>query len=589
VEKLALRKAKIIVGIFLFVHVIFIFWQPGYMWGIDFLAYYSPWQDIGVGILSIAIFLLPKHANTLLHQIALCTSGIRFIGFLIFASTCFIVFQTPTHLLGDGALFLRELATLSDHQAWSRPNRSPIVYALIENLYHQLHITPLLVYQIYSWASGFLYLCTAVIFSKKIGQNKTETALLLCALLSSGIVIQFFGYVENYALLFPVILAFLLLGLLTLQNKCHIFIFSAFTGVLFPIHFLTFSFLPAFCIVIYLAISKSQVSKLSTYLIKSAFCLFITASIATVLFTIVHFNFLSYLQEPKPAHLLSLFDFKTAYGFFSLPHILDIINLLLLISPFALMVLCFLLPQFKFTLSHTHLFLMSATFFPIGMVAVANPEIGFFRDWDAFSFVAIPFTIWLFFLLRDHCANTNILAQVGILFIAGAWMHTTLWIGINTSEMRSRQRFEAILHSKTVPPVAAAFSWETLGIYYRQQNEPDLAQKAYENALKNDPHNARYLNGLAIFYHKKNDTKRALQYFKQALDKNPKLPAVQANIGDIFFQHNQYDSAKYYYEQALKNGLSDVQLYHNLGNTYQALGDTEQAKKWFGRSSPIFS
>lgn len=583
-EQLAVRKAKIIVGIFLLMHLVFIFWHPGSMWGIDFLAYYSPWQGIGVGILSIAIFLLPKHANTLLHQIASCTSGIRLIVFLILLSTCFIIFQTPTHFLGDGALFLRELATLSNHQAWSRPNRSPIVYALIENLYHNLNTTPLFTYQIYSWASGFLYLCTAVIFSKKIGQNKTETALLLCSLLSSGILIQFFGYVENYALLFPVILMFLLLGLLTLQNKCHIFIFSAFTGTLFPIHFIAFSFFPAWCVVLFLSIFKSQTSKLSTFFIKSIFCLLITATISTILFTIVHFDFLSYLKEPKPSHLLSIFDFKTTYGFFSLSHILDIINLLLLISPFALMVLCFLLPQFKFFPSHTNLFLISATLFPIGMIAVANPEIGFFRDWDAFSFVAIPLILLFFFLLRDHCINTNMLSQIGILFIAGVCMHTFLWIGINTSENKSRQRVEAILYSEIVPPVASAFSWETLGIYYRQQNEPLLAQKAYENALKNDPNNARYLNGLGIFYHKKNDTKRALQYFKQALAKNSKLPAVQANIGDIFFQHNQYDSAKYYYEKALKNGLTDVQLYHNLGKTYQALGDTEQAQKWFDQS-----
>ncbi|MGA1195981.1 MAG: tetratricopeptide repeat protein [Candidatus Latescibacterota bacterium] len=225
-----------------------------------------------------------------------------------------------------------------------------------------------------------------------------------------------------------------------------------------------------------------------------------------------------------------------------------------------------------------------ATLFPMGMVAVANPEIGFFRDWDAFSFVAIPFTVFLFFLLRDHCANTNILAQVGILLIGGAVIHTLLWMGIHVSKQKSLQRFEAILNAHIVPPIASAFSWETLGIYYRQQNDLLLAQKAYENALKHDPHNARYLNGLGIFYHKKNDTKHALAYFRQALEQNSKLPAVQANIGDIFFQHSQYDSAQYYYEQAIKNGLTDIQLYHNLGNTYQALGDMEQAQKWFDRS-----
>jgi len=249
-----------------------------------------------------------------------------------------------------------------------------------------------------------------------------------------------------------------------------------------------------------------------------------------------------------------------------------------------LMVLCFFFPKFKLVPSYPNLFLFGATLFPMGMVAVANPEIGFFRDWDAFSFVAIPFTILLFFLLRDHCTHTNILAQVGMLFIAGNLMHTLLWVGINASEQKSFQRFEAILNADIVPPVAAAFSWETLGIYYRQQDELLLAQKAYENALKNDPNNARYLNGLGIFYHKRNDTKHALAYFRQALEKNPKLPAVQANIGDIFFEHSQYDSAQYYYEQAVKNGLTDVQLYHNLGNTYQALGDAEQAEKWFVRS-----
>lgn len=384
-----------VVGIFLFLHLVFIFWHPGYMWGVDFLAYYPFWQGIVVCFLSMAIFFLPQYANTVLHQIVLCTSGLRLIGLFILAGICFVVFQTPTHLLGDGALFLRELATLQDNQTWSRPNRSPVVYALIENIYHTYPITPLLTYQIYSWISGFVYLYTVIFFSKKIGQNKVETALLLCALLSSGIVIQFFGYVENYVLLFPAILMFLLLGLLALQNKCHIFIFSAFTGILFPIHFVTFAFLPAFCVVLYFVIFKLQTTKLLIHLVKSVFCFLITLSVSAFLFVIVRFDFLSYLQEPKPAHLLSFFDFETAYVFFSFAHVLDMVNLLMLISLFSLMVLCFLLPKWKFVPSYSNLFLFGATLFPMGMVAVANPEIGFFRDWDAF--LLLPYLSPFFF------------------------------------------------------------------------------------------------------------------------------------------------------------------------------------------------
>lgn len=218
------------------------------------------------------------------------------------------------------------------------------------------------------------------------------------------------------------------------------------------------------------------------------------------------------------------------------------------------------------------------------MISIANPEIGFFRDWDALSFFALPLSVLAIFLLRDFCANIKTLAQVGILFIAGALLHTLIWVGINTSENKSIHRYESILKSNIVPPIAAAFSWETLAIHYRQQNKFQQAANAYEQAHQNDPKNARYLNALGISLQNNNDTKRALEYFKKALQQNPKFPEAQANIGDIFFQNSQYDSAKYYFEQAFKNGLLDEALYNNLGKTYQALGQEDQAKKWFSQS-----
>ncbi|MBT3605906.1 MAG: tetratricopeptide repeat protein [Candidatus Latescibacteria bacterium] len=429
-----------------------------------------------------------------------------------------------------------------------------------------------------------MYLGIALLFSRKVGRNLTEKSLLLCILLSLGFVVQFFGYVENYALLFPAILTFLLLGLLTLEDKCHIFAFSAFTGVLFPIHFVTFAFIPSYCIVLYLSIIKSDAKKISTYFLKTAFCALLLLGVSALLFTIVNFDILSYLTNPKQSHLLAFNNTTASYSVFAPSHILDLINLMLLLSPFACMVAFFVLPKPKIRVTPQNIFLMSATLFSWALISVANPEIGFFRDWDALSFGSLPLTIFLFYILRDHVTHPNTLARVGTLFITGALFHALLWIGVNAHREKSLNRYEAILKSGSVPSVPAAFSWEAIGIYYRQQNQLPLAHNAYEQAAQSDPHNPRYLNAVGIFYDNKNDTSNALKYFKQAIVQNPKLSEVYLNIGNLFFKNSQYDSAKYYYEQAFNKGLKDAQVYNSLGITCRMLGDEEQAQKWLSLS-----
>lgn len=583
-ENLSLRKAHWITGIFLFAHFIFVFWQPGYLWGIDFLSYYTPLQSGIFLVLSLATIFSFKYPQAILNFIFSLTSGLRFYVFLLICALLFIGLQTQTHLLGDGDLFLRELATLDDNQEWIRPNRSPLIYALIQFLNHIPNISSLLAYQIYSWTSGILYVFVAILFSKDTNLSKSESALLFSSILSTGLIVQFFGYVENYALLFPAILLFIFLGLRTLNQESHIFIFSAFTGLLLPIHFVTISLVPAFCVALHFALVNTQIKKPSSYILKFTFCLMLSAAVTLIVFTGVHFDFIAYLQKSKSSHFLPIFDMEHKYHFFSLFHILDITNLLLLTCPFGCITFFILVPNHKLSLFPKYIFLISASFFPFLMIAFANPEIGFFRDWDIFSLIAIPITILAFNLLRDHCPSPNSLSQIGTPIVATAMLHTILWIGINITPQKSVQRFEAILKTETVPSVPAAFSWETLGIYYRKNNQPDAAQTAYEQALKNDPNNARYLNALGIFHHIKDDTENALYYFKRALTQKPDLAPALANTGDIFLQKSQYDSAKYYYERAIKNGLADTRLYEQLGATYQALGDTEEAKYWLSKS-----
>jgi len=336
-------------------------------------------------------------------------------------------------------------------------------------------------------------------------------------------------------------------------------------------------------IVIYLNIFKSSDLKITTQILKFFFSILLTLSVSIIIFASVNFDILSYLQTPKKSHILP-FNFQTNYHLLSPSHILDLVNLLFLVCPFGCLVLCFLFPKPTFKSNSQFAFLLTATCFPFAAIAVANPEIGFFRDWDAFSFFAIPCTMASFYLLQNHCETPKSWPPVGNLFVLSACLHTLLWVGININEQKSIQRFEAILKTDTVPPIATAFSWETLGIYYRNNNQTDQAQTAYLNAHQKDPKNPRYLNALGTISLNKNDIDNALYYFRKSLVINPNLAASQANIGNIFFQQSLFDSAKSYYEQAIRNGLSDPQLYNQLSATYQALGNAEKANDWLLKS-----
>jgi len=151
-----------------------------------------------------------------------------------FALAMFYAFPSITHFLGDGALLLRELE-IAEVGPLHRTDRAPLVFYLMGHM-KVLGQPAEVIHWIYSWVAGFLYVDLALVAAYVIGRDRVERIVALGLLFTVGCVLFFFGYVETYALLLPVALAYLIVSIRSIQTGRDPWVPAILLGVLIPLH-----------------------------------------------------------------------------------------------------------------------------------------------------------------------------------------------------------------------------------------------------------------------------------------------------------------------------------------------------------------
>ena len=195
------HKRILITAIFLASHLLFAFWRPFPMWGVDFLAYLPGWTT-GVFVLSSLLLL------------GLIVWQGRFLRFLdafprwidpmvvILVGLVFVGLRSSAHLLGDGYLVLRELSEGILHRSVQGVN-APLAFWMVESLHMIGGVPPGTAYRVYSWVAGVFYLILACVCAQRLGKGRAEHTLILGMLMTPGLIQLFCGYAETYAFFFP--------------------------------------------------------------------------------------------------------------------------------------------------------------------------------------------------------------------------------------------------------------------------------------------------------------------------------------------------------------------------------------------------
>ncbi len=586
-----------VAGGFLALHLVPILWEgPISFWGVDFLRYGDLWPVCLFGILAVSL-LVPRTGDLVLN-------GCRKIGFdpwknrrsgaitvaaLVVAGIgMFSSFTSAVHLLGDGYLYVRELESASQ-EALARSDRAPLTFWLMKQVHwigKGLWGTAETTYRVMSIVAGGLFIGMAFVLSGRLGANRLARSLILVLLLTGGYVQVFFGYVENYALLFPGMLVYILLGYRALQGELSPIFPAIALGFLTAIHFSMISFAPSLMVVLWPRQREQMTGHMGSRWGQALLPMLAASGTFFVALLLIGVSPFSLLDLAGRSHLLPLFkdsNFYQPYGMFSTGHLLDLLNQFLLSSPGAILVLAMV--GFRIDKSDsTNTFLLVVAGAPLLLVVLVNPEIGAFRDWDVLSIPALPLTVWAAYQLITREGNRGRLVRTGYVICMAALLHLCGWVYTNSDAERAHSRFEDLLEASTLSKHAGSYGWETLGIYYREQGDSQKALNAYQAALQSDPANPRHWFAVGTLLFNQGKKAASVSSFKKAISLRPDMAEVHSNLGNVLTDLGRTREAEIHFERAiaLEPGFADA--HSNYGNLFARQGRFPEAKEAFNRA-----
>ena len=222
-------------------------------------------------------------------------------------------------------------------------------------------------------------------------------------------------------------------------------------------------------------------------------------------------------------------------------------------------------------------------------VFIFDPKIGMPRDWDLFSFAAIPVTVLFYFILLKKSNSIPFAVKIAALSIALSLLTLVPRISASLNEQIAVKRIETFIDldkkkNRTAMQLLQNFHAErgntaavaAIGKRYTKMY-PEVALTRRAAKLGSSGQVGQIDSALTLLH--------------QALEINPMYAPAYLNFGRAFRALNNFDSALYYLEIA--NGLNPYnefiiaelgQVYQELGDMYLREGKLKRAREWFRRA-----
>lgn len=279
-----------------------------------------------------------------------------------------------------------------------------------------------------------------------LGADALTRGVIIALVLACGNVQLFFGYVENYTLITVGMVVFLYFGLRYLRGELPFWPVALALAFCNAFHPSTITLWPA---ALYLAWQqwRRQQTLLATSFALVLPPLLVGSSVLTLMEWGDH-GLSAFLGVDRPGGgdyvwFVPLFETTTAfqhYTMFSAAHLIDWLNLQLLLSLFGLLILLVLLVghwgRRDNTLRLTPLEQAQVWF--LGLAAgsyllltwVWNADYGIRKDWDLFSPPAIIYTLLAAWLLTRTLSRLR-LQEAAMLLLSVSSLHTLAWVFSN--------------------------------------------------------------------------------------------------------------------------------------------------------------
>ncbi|MGD1045466.1 MAG: hypothetical protein ABR936_09095 [Bacteroidota bacterium] len=443
--------------------------------------------------------------------------------------------------------------------------------------------------------------------------DRIEQCLLFIFLITTGVSQLFFGYVENYAPSSAGILLFLLLGVAYFRGNISIVWAMIVYGVTFTLHFGALIFLPAFAFLLHFAAKRKQAGELAA-------SLFLTGAIvfAMLQLSLYPLELSKDVLSGTGHHIVPFslhLDKYQSYLFFSISHLLDVVNFFFLSCPAAIILLILssiMIWRKRKTISVETRFLLLAGLCGSIFIVILNCDIGMSRDWDVLAPISLGIPIAAISLWNTIEYERKLKYRILMMLCVVSLLCTGIWVGVNADETRATERFKILPDNHLWGKKAHLYAYEDLAIYLRDRGNYEATIQYYQKYIALDSSNQRLWRKLAEAFQLAGQNKKAIEVyetmvhlgmgnyqfitnlgvllsneqrfsealvlFKRAEECAPEDPIVKYNIGvNIIESEHAYKKAIPYFLSAIQFDSTFSQAYNRAAQCYSMLGDSVKA------------
>lgn len=540
----------------------------GPLWGVAHLTFLPVGYTIAYCVLGAIALTLPLlgFSSAWGNRLAASFSTVIFdgqfgltirFGIVAGLGVLFWVFSMPTHFLGDGYPYIANLGGTAGHWVkWTEGATMQAVLAMQSLLGGTSEANAETAFRIISVLSGVVCTWFFLLIARAMSDQPALRLLTFVALFLSPTLLLFFGYVESYPLLWGPIAGFLFFSLAYIQTGKGAVGAAVCLMLATAVHLQSMIFYPA---ILYLVFSRGKGLR---HFKRYKAVLLITGGVLTIaLITTFVYKYTTDLSFEN--FFLRPFIGKPIdpdYAIFSPSHLIDILNLILLVSP------CLVLLVVSTDLIHrklrtdagaTFLGILSAV--SLLFLFVIDPSLSMPRDWDLFAICLLPSTLVALRTLSERKIVT--LACLWPSIIIASLMFTLPYLLVNLNTERSISYVKRLIDAN---PRKSMGLMTIVGVYYRNvgdQAHSDSMFIGMKSAYPNLIHSIRVRKAIL-----EGNLAEAEREFSCVVP-DPFWKEYHLCLAALYNAKGQYDSA-------LAHALTAVQLQRYYDQGYETLGRT---------------
>ena len=476
-------------------------------WGFDFLTFYPPVVAVCAYLVALAVavpHINLSAANGIERVVGLVkvNKAVLWVVLCLFFGVLFVVFKQKYAFLGDG--YLRPAEVINEY--YPKQGKG-VMFSLmqLQGWLGQWDKTAVFTVQVFSVFWGLPYVVLACAWSDVIGKGRFEKVFCFLLMVLIGCFQYFFGYVETYAPLPAVMLAFLLFGVLALRRVQLPIWSTVFFVVGVALHVLLLFLTPALLFLWWLSLSrKYPIFRDRRVVILGVTCFFVFACI------------FGYLKRYDI--FLQVFPSEEyPYGILTLWHVWEFFNGQVLSAPVALPVLLLSgVAVRQFGKETAFLFLCVGAV--LGSLFVVDAVLGSI-DWDIYALSGVPLMALATYTL-EQVKNRQVKKYAFLFSSICAGLLILPFISINHTD-KSIDRVMRIIkddpgsyYYNLTPELHLAMSFESAGL-------DSLASVAFEKANKKNPRDRRNAFNMGIVFLRNDQYTESIPYFLKALQLSP--------------------------------------------------------------------